>query len=128
MKAHKPRKHTCKQRATEQKAHPKTINRRKKDTDETKLDESESQLSGEPELVYALFEDETFRQTTKTKKIEVYREDKFTQELEISELHDFSLATFLMTNRVGVWIPKGNFEDSMEVEWKVVPIKVKRIK
>ncbi len=80
----------------------------------------------DPPPVYELFDTDIYKK--KHGNITIYREDVFAQEVNIQELQDFSLATFLMSNRIGLWIPKGNFDDSMHISWKVVPIKVKRIK
>ncbi len=82
----------------------------------------------EPEPVYELYDTDTYKFVTSGRKIPVYRENMFIQEVSIDEVSDFSLATFLMSNRVGMWLPKGTFQDSMEIGWNVVPIKVKRIK
>jgi hypothetical protein len=114
-------------RTNKDKIKPKNNNTKQALDEAPANNNSESQQDRNTDEQYSLFNDDTYTQSTKHKNITIYREDVYAKDIDIDDINDFSLATFLMNNRVGMWIEKGNFADSMEVEWKVVPIKVKRL-
>lgn len=59
----------------------------------------DSSQSQEPQGTYELYQDESWSQNTDS-GIKVFRDDQFTRTKAISEVNDYTLATFLMENRV----------------------------
>ena len=78
------------------------------------------------EPMYGLYDTENYVKKTR-KNIRVYQENVYIHDIEIDEAHDFTLATFLMNNRIGLWLPDYTFPDSEGIAWKVTPFKVKKV-
>ncbi len=51
--------------------------------------------------VYELFKDPKYKTTT-PQKVEIYHDEQFQGENEIDDVSDFTLATFLMENKVKI--------------------------